>query len=89
MDLTIKEIEKNWAPMVEDIKNPKIRLATAIMLENQHFEMTGKSSNEMMNEADTQSSFQRANGYSTDGMFHKLAVPMVRRTFPELVATIL
>ena len=82
--LSIEKIEENWGEMVNDIKNPKIRRATAIMLENQHKDMNGGVGS--LNEADTQSSFQRAGGYSGDGMFHKLAVPMVRRTFPELIA---
>jgi hypothetical protein len=31
-------------------------------------------------------SFNSAAGYPTSGFFHKIAVPMVRRTYPELVA---
>lgn len=41
----------------------------------------------MITEANTtQYSLNRADGYATSGDFQKIAVPMVRRTFPELIA---
>jgi hypothetical protein len=49
------------------------------MLENEHKWLNETGST-------TQGSFDRAGSYSTSGDFYKIAVPMVRRTFPELVA---
>jgi len=82
MDLT-KLIEK-WAPILNEgspIKSEKIKKATVIMLENQH---------QFMNEGTTYTGGQMGTGAptygSTNAMFQKIAVPMVRRTFPELIA---
>lgn len=41
----------------------------------------------LVNEANyTQYSLNRDGGYATSGDFHKIAIPMVRRTFPNLIA---
>lgn len=82
--MEISELLKKWEEVLNegnDIKNLNVRKATAIMLENQHnwlMETTalGTGADSLGTKA----------GYATSGMFHKIAVPMVRRTFPELVA---
>lgn len=78
------------------ITNKKVKKATALMLENQYNYLTGRSAN--MNESATVGGTvaQGGNGnyspsagggnYATNGEFHKIAIPMVRRTFPELIA---
>jgi len=79
----IKDLIKKWEGVLDEgtkITSAKILKSTAIMLENQHnimLETTGYA---------TGADSLGANTYSTSGMFHKIAVPMVRRTFPELVA---
>lgn len=79
--MNIGDLVKKWKDILDEgreIKSEKIRKITAIMLENQH---------NFMNEATGYGSDSLGKGnYSTSGMFHKIAVPMVRRTFPELVA---
>ena len=59
------------------------------MLENQ-FKHLQKSGYKMdLNEATTQTGGSldpNSDGYSGDGFFHKIAIPMVRRTFPNLIA---
>lgn len=82
--MDVKELVQKWEKVLDEgkeIKNPKVKRATAVMLENQH--------NYLVTEAGsyTQTGLTRQGaGYSESGMFHKIAVPMVRRTFPELVA---
>ena len=79
----INDLIKKWKGVLDEgdeIKSSKIMKSTAIMLENQHsmmMETTGYA---------TGADSLGAADYSTSGMFHKIAVPMVRRTFPELVA---
>ena len=80
--MDLKELVVKWKDILEEggkIKNPKVLKATALMLEN---EMN------YMNEAGNYSTTGRnlAGGYATSGDFHQIAIPMVRRTFPELVA---
>ncbi len=82
--MEISELLKKWEEVLNEgreIKNLNVRKSTAIMLENQHnwlMEATalGTGADSLGTKA----------GYATSGMFHKIAVPMVRRTFPELVA---
>jgi len=85
----IKDLMKKWEGVLNEgspIESAKVKRATAIMLENQHnalFETTAWGTG-----AD---SFGAGDGigsanYGTSGVFQKIAVPMVRRTFPELVA---
>jgi hypothetical protein len=83
-EYNIQELAKKWSPILEEggpIRSDKIKKSTLIMLENQHNEM---------NEATTYMGGQMgasAPSYSsTNAMFQKIAVPMVRRTFPELIA---
>lgn len=59
------------------------------MLENQfnHLQKSGYKVN--LNEATTHTGGSldpNSGGYSEDGFFHKIAIPMVRRTFPNLIA---
>lgn len=83
----MSQILESWQPVLDagrKIKSDRIKKATALMLENQidYCKKTG-----MINEANTTDySLNRAGGYATSGDFHKIAVPMVRRTFPELIA---
>jgi len=67
----IKELEQKWQPLLNEgdgITDRRIRVATAIMLENQEVHI-------------------KETTYSADlASFPKLAVPMVRRTFPVLLA---
>jgi hypothetical protein len=80
----IKELAKKWAPILEEgspIKNDKIKKATIIMLENQHNEM-----NEATSYMGGQMGASAPSYTGTNAMFQKIAVPMVRRTFPELFA---
>jgi len=93
MSIDLNLITEKWKGLIEDknsdskvkpIENKKIARATAIMLEN---EWAYLQANGMVNEANTtQASFNRDAGYQASGDFHKIAIPMVRRTFPELIA---
>jgi len=87
---------QKWAPVIDSedaptIKNKKIRNATAIMLENQASWLAQNNglTEEMLNETTAQaSSSLRPTGkdHSVNGFFNQVAIPMVRRTFPELIA---
>ena len=80
------ELVKKWDEVLSEgskITNPKIKKSTALMLENQQ-----QFIEQRLNEATAMAgdSLNTVGGYSGSGMFHKIAVPMVRRTFPNLVA---
>lgn len=84
----MQQIVEKWSPILEaegsKIDNPRIKRATAIMLEN---EFGYLKEARLVNESNyTQASLNRDDGYSTSGDFHKIAIPMVRRTFPNLIA---
>ena len=83
MDLTA--IMKRWEPVLEEgsqFSNDKIKRATALMLENQHNSLVAEGTTYQGGSMGTS-----APTYSnTNAMFSKIAVPMVRRTFPELIA---
>ena len=82
--MDIRELLKKWGDVLDegtDITNLNIKKSTAIMLENEHNYLTEASTHAYPND-----SFGSNAGYPTSGFFHKIAVPMVRRTFPELVA---
>jgi hypothetical protein len=73
------------------ITNKKVKRATAIMLENQvrYLKQTNGLTEAELNEASTQySGTLTPNGkdYASNGFFNQVAIPMVRRTFPELIA---
>lgn len=100
--IDIKALEKKWAPVlspetslnegagenidfaVAPIKNKKIKRLTAVVLENQMNQLRADGFISESNTTDI--SFNKAGGYATNGEFHKIAIPMVRRTFPELIA---
>ena len=97
MDLT--KLVKKWEAVLEEghsIRNDKIRRATALMLENQHSHLVETSSAWGTTTMDPQSTGYYSSttaqpnnaGFTGVGnaAFHKIAVPMVRRTFPELIA---
>ena len=83
----VKKLLVDWKDILEagdKIKNERVKKATAVMLENQLTYMGGR--------IDEAGSYQSGSldpngtGYSGNGEFHKIAIPMVRRTFPELIA---
>ncbi len=94
MNNRAKELVEKWKEVldIEDgedgkgkkITNSRIKSATALMLENEFNYLHGNA----MNEAggNIEGTFSRSAGYTTSGDFYKIAVPMVRRTFPELIA---
>lgn len=79
-----------WSQVLNEgtaIVDKKKKLTTAIMLENQLKYSNEASGGQLLNESGyTQFSLNRDGGYQTSGDFHKIAVPMVRRTFPNLIA---
>lgn len=82
--MDIRQLIKKWNDVLNEgspINNLNVKKSTAIMLENEHNYLTEASTHAWPND-----SFNAAAGYPTSGFFHKIAVPMVRRTFPELVA---
>lgn len=85
--MNVKDLIKKWEGVLEEgnpIKSVKVRKSTAIMLENQHnflMETTGWAPDSLGSGDGVGSA-----NYGTSGVFQKIAVPMVRRTFPELVA---
>ena len=89
--INTKQLVEKWNPLINEekvvskigkIKNSHIETYTAIMLEN---EFNYLKEQNMVNEASyTDGSF--GTNYATSGEFHKIAIPMVRRTFPNLIA---
>jgi len=80
MEDNIKALVTKWDSILSEgteIKRDKILKSTARMLENQNTYIT---------ESSTSQSSLVGTGYSDSGYFHQLAIPMVRRTFPELIA---
>ncbi|KXB08594.1 hypothetical protein AKJ59_00735 [candidate division MSBL1 archaeon SCGC-AAA385M02] len=75
-------------------KNDKIKNSTIIMLENQYSHIEKNGGKQFLSEALSDPSTSQysgsltpdGNAYSDSGFFHKMAIPMVRRTFPELIA---
>lgn len=91
--MNIHETVKTWDPVLSKgprFKNEKIRRATALMLQNQInylAESNQLNPQAFLNESNvTDVSLNRLGGYANSGDFHKIAIPMVRRTFPELIA---
>jgi hypothetical protein len=80
--MDLKKLVEKWAEVLsegKEIRSDKVKKSTALMLENQHRHLTETT-------AMGADSLGTVAGYATSGMFHKIAVPMVRRTFPELIA---
>lgn len=82
-----KALLEKWKDLLDegmDISSDKKRLSTAVMLENQEAFLSGNLGESTAwggGSLDPNSS-----GYTGDGVFQQIAVPMVRRTFPELIA---
>jgi hypothetical protein len=89
--MDIRDLVKKWDAVLQEgraIDSDRVKKSTAIMLENQHnflMETTGWGTGADSLGAGDGRGIDGAT-YPTSGMFHKIAVPMVRRTFPELVA---
>ena len=68
-------------------KNDKVKRSTALMLENQ-FNWLSKNGFRMDESTAGAADSLTPDGtsYSANGFFNKVAIPMVRRTFPELIA---
>ena len=79
--MDIKELLTKWDSVLNEgkkIDGQKRRQVTAIMLENELKYLTEASGVEQ--------TLDRSGSYSTNGDFYQIAIPMVRRTFPELIA---
>jgi len=87
--MNIKQLVTKWNAVLSEgreIKNSKVKKSTAVMLENQHKFLTGTLSEANSTSYGGGSMDPNSTGYAGDAMFHRIAVPMVRRTFPELIA---
>ena len=85
--MDINTLLQKWDEVLcegNEIKSQNVKKSTAIMLENQHNWLMETTSYSAGGGANVDSLGSAT--YATSGMFHKIAVPMVRRTFPELVA---
>ncbi len=87
----LEEIKKNWGEVLEGgnpIKSEKIKKSTAVMLENEYKFLTGRvdETTAWSGDGTSQHMDPKGGGYSTNAEFQKIAIPMIRRTFPELVA---
>ena len=87
----INQIVKKWDSLLEGIEDRRVKQSTAVMLENQFNDLVNRG--EMIMEAGDVNSVMglstgssRSSQYTASGDFHKIALPMVRRTFPELIA---
>jgi hypothetical protein len=90
------ELVKKWSAILEHedapkIKNKKVRAATAMMLENQVKWLTQNNRLEESQLNETTANYStsltpQGKDYSVNGFFNQVAIPMVRRTFPELIA---
>ena len=85
--INVKGLTKKWDGILKEgqaIKNSKIEQATAIMLENQGTYLNGGNP---LSEGTTWSGDAvNHDGVAGSADFYKVAIPMVRRTFPELIA---
>jgi hypothetical protein len=88
----VKALVNKWEPVLQEgssIKTKHIEKITAIMLENELSYLTnGKMLSEGTTWSPTADEPQGAVNYqnSGDADFYKIAIPMVRRTFPNLLA---
>jgi len=87
--IDVNKLVEKWSSILKEgapLKNKYVEKSTALMLENQ-FDYLQQMSGGRMDEATTWS----GNGVNHGGIsgqadFYKIAIPMVRRTFPELIA---
>jgi hypothetical protein len=94
--MDVKALITKWDRILTEgnqIASKKVKAATAIMLENQENYLKGPFAKEfglptMLSESGVhiEGAVNRAGSYATNGDFYQIAIPMVRRTFPELVA---
>jgi hypothetical protein len=78
--MDIKLLVKEWGEILNEgkkFKSEKVKKATAVMLENEK---------NYLKESGNYSEIGRGTPYAISGDFQNIAVPMVRRTFPELLA---
>ena len=90
------KLVENWSDILktgQPIKNKHVEKVTAVMLENElAYVSNGKMDSSMMSEGTTWSGVdgieqgQVNHAVKGDADFHKIAIPMVRRTFPNLLA---
>ncbi|MFW6002390.1 MAG: hypothetical protein ACOCQD_03540 [archaeon] len=87
----LEQIMGRWKEFLDsgkEIKNEKVKKATAVMLENESNFLTGRldETTAWSGQGTAQHMDPSGGGYSTNAEFHKMAIPMIRRTFPELIA---
>jgi len=83
-----KELINKWSELLNVDKLPKLHEskieATALMLENEANFLNGNLHEDATT---TDNAFNSTgSGFANNGLFYNIAVPMVRRTFPELLA---
>jgi len=84
--MDVKQLIEKWSEVIDEgnpIANERIKKATAIMLENEHNYLVEAGTSWSGSHLGTTTG---TGSYTTSGVFDKIAVPMVRRTFPELLA---
>jgi hypothetical protein len=84
----VNTLVKKWGDILKEgtaIENSNVEKCTAIMLEN---ELSYLHKGNAINETTTWSgdAVNHPGGLGGDADFYKIAIPMVRRTFPELIA---
>lgn len=87
----LEQITTKWKDFLDsgkEIKNEKVRKSTAVMLENESNFLTGRldETTAWSGAGTSQHMDPAGGGYSSNAEFHKMAIPMIRRTFPELIA---
>jgi hypothetical protein len=95
----VNKLVEKWEPILKEgseLKNSYVEKSTALMLENQ-FKYLQEMSGGRLDEGNTwggdgaaQIGYTQSTGgtgiHGNDADFYKIAIPMVRRTFPELIA---
>ena len=96
--LNVNDLVKKWEPILKEgtsLKSNYVEKSTALMLENQ-FRYLQEMSGGRLSESTTWGTDASGDGtvgyndpnglHGSDADFFKIAIPMVRRTFPELIA---
>jgi hypothetical protein len=87
MNNKAKMLVEKWQEVLDTgkkITNNRVLASTALMIENEYNHLFGGRVDE--SGSHIEGTFNRAGSYSSNGDFYKIAIPMVRRTFPELIA---
>lgn len=90
--INVNKLVEKWGKVLKEggsLRNSYVEKSTAIMLENQFKylqEMTGGRIDEQTTWSGGNVNYTGSTGYNSDADFLKIAIPMVRRTFPELIA---